>query len=86
MWDTLWQLIVDAILWLPRVIWDYCLDVILYFMTFLPTEPIPLQDSLNNLSSNFLFYLDIIEFEYGLSVMFTALIARFILRRIPFIG
>ncbi len=86
MWDTLWLLIVDAVLWLPRVIYSTFVDIVIYFMAFLPVDPLPVQDSLNNISSNLLYYLDIIEFEYGLSVMFTALIARFILRRIPFIG
>lgn len=86
MWDTFWRLIVDAILWLPRVIYSTFVDIVIYFMAFLPVDPLPVQESLNGLSSNLLYFLDIIEFEYGLTVTFTALIARFILRRIPFIG
>jgi hypothetical protein len=86
MWDDFLTLIVDILLWLPRMLYSLVADVIDYFMTFLPATGFDTQSALNGWSGDILYFLTIFQIPFAVSALFTALIARFILRRIPFIG
>ena len=47
---------------------------------------VDLQGIFDGIGGELLYFLTVFEFDYGVTAMMTALIARFILRRIPFIG
>ena len=86
MWNDFLTLFVDILLWLPRMIYSLVADVIDYFMILLPTSGFDTQAALNNWSGDILYFLTLFQIQYAITALFTALIARFILRRIPFIG
>lgn len=75
------------ILWLPRQIFALLVDLVELMMSWLPEiEIVDVQPIFDGLGGQLLYFLTVFEFDYGLTAIFTALIARFILRRIPFIG
>jgi len=86
MWDNFIQVIVDVLLWLPRMIYSLLADSIAFFMGLLPNESIDLQGALNGWSGDVLYFLTLFEIPFGVTLILTALGARFILRRIPVIG
>lgn len=86
MWNDFLTLIVDLLLWIPRKIYEYIADSILYFVGLLPDDSFNVENSLNGWSGDVLYFLTLFEIQYGITAIFTALIARFILRRIPVIG
>jgi len=81
-----WSLFVDLALWLPRLMFEMVADGIDILLALLPTEALGIQSAINGWPSDVVYFLNIIEFDYALTAYFTALIARFLLRRIPFIG
>ena len=84
--DDFFTLLTDIFLWLPRFIWSLTADLIEFFFGFLPTDPIPVQTALNGVTGDVLYFLTIFQVPEGITMVFTALIARFFLRRIPVIG
>lgn len=86
MWNDFLTLIIDVLLWIPRKIYEYVADAISYFIGLLPTNSFDTQSALNGWSGDILYFLTLFEIQYAITVTFTALIARFILRRIPVIG
>jgi len=77
----------EIFLFVPRWIFHWALQFLQYALSALPE--IDVQDPstfLGGFSSDILYFLGMMEFGYGLSAVSTALLARFILRRIPFIG
>ena len=86
MLNDLIDLLIDILLWLPRKIYEYVGDIIEFFMGLLPTDTLDLQTSLSGWSGDILYFLTLFEIQYAVTALFTALTARFILRRIPVIG
>ncbi|MBU6955540.1 DUF2523 family protein [Hahella sp. HN01] len=86
--ESLLEAWLDVVLWLPRKIFEYVVDVVLYLINMIPVpvDPKVLQTQLNSIDTGVLWFLSIAEFNYALTVIFAALLARFILRRIPGIG
>jgi len=79
--------IIDIILWIPRKAFEWLVDAIEAMLTWIPEiQADDLQSAFNSVGGDILYFLTVMEFGYGLSAIMTALIARFILRRIPFIG
>lgn len=76
----------DVILWIPRMLFSFVVDVVETLMGWLPADTIDVDAALDGLTGDVLYFLTLFEFGYGLIAVFTALIARFILRRIPIIG
>lgn len=79
--------LIDIILWLPRMIYSWLVDAIQLMLGWIPDiNIVDVQSVFNGLGGQILYFLTVFEFDYGLTAVMTALIARFILRRIPFIG
>lgn len=79
--------LIDIILWVPRMAYSWIVDAIQTMLGWIPDISIvDVQNIFDGFSGQLLYFLSSMEFGYGLTALMTALIARFILRRIPFIG
>ncbi|NVD34705.1 hypothetical protein [Marinobacter lutaoensis] len=79
--------LIDIVLWVPRQLFGLLVDVVELMLTWIPEiHIVDVQGIFNGLGGQLLYFLTVMEFDYGMTAMMTALIARFILRRIPFIG
>lgn len=82
------QAIIDFLLYIPRQIYAWITDGLASMLESL-TPPLTSADitaALNGVGGDVLFFLTMFEFKYGLTAVFGAYVARFILRRIPGIG
>lgn len=79
--------LIDIVLWIPRQLYGLLVDAVELMLTWIPEiDIVDLQGLFDGLGGQLLYFLTIFEFDYGITAMMTALTARFILRRIPFIG
>tara|TARA_R110001583_G_scaffold27253_1_gene97623 strand:- start:744 stop:1007 length:264 start_codon:yes stop_codon:yes gene_type:complete len=79
--------LIDIVLWVPRQLFGLLVDAVELMLTWVPEiDIVDLQNVFDGLGGQLLYFLTVFEFNYGMTAMMTALIARFILRRIPFIG
>ncbi|PHQ27412.1 hypothetical protein CLH62_07550 [Marinobacter guineae] len=79
--------LIDIVLWIPRQLYGLLVDAVELMLTWIPEiDIVDLQGLFDGLGGQLLYFLTIFEFDYGITAMMTALMARFILRRIPFIG
>ncbi|WP_417567718.1 hypothetical protein [Marinobacter sp.] len=79
--------LIDIVLWIPRQLYSLLVDTVELMLNWIPEiDIVDLQGIFDGLGGQLLYFLTIFEFDYGITAMMTALIARFILRRIPFIG
>jgi hypothetical protein len=87
MWDDLAQLFVDFTNWVLIKIVEFMAFLIEQLLSIIPdTNTLDAQSALNGWPSDVLYFLDLFRFDYALQAFFTAYIARFILRRLPFVG
>ena len=79
--------LIDIILWARRMLFSWLIDAVEHMMGWLPEiQVVDVENIFNGLGGQMLYFLTMFEFSYGLTAVMTALIARFVLRRIPFIG
>jgi hypothetical protein len=79
--------LIDIVLWVPRQLFGLLVDGVELMLNWIPEiDIVDLQGVFDGLGGQLLYFLTVFEFDYGMTAMMTALIARFILRRIPFIG
>ena len=79
--------LIDIILWAPRMLFSWLIDAVEHMMGWLPEiQVVDVENIFNGLGGQMLYFLTMFEFSYRLTAVMTALIARFVLRRIPFIG
>lgn len=78
----------DFLQWLPKKIYAEVMDGLASFI-----EWIPVPNFINEASSAFsgipsqvMYFADIFELNFGITVVLAALSLRFLIRRIPFIG
>lgn len=79
----------DLLLWIPRKLYEYFVDIVLYLLSFLPDPGLDYAyNAIVNLGVMpwFGFIADLTRMDDGLRIIFTAYLFRFILRRIPGIG
>lgn len=77
----------DIILFVPRIIFWAALSLLEIVLDMLPALDIADPQSLTTgFTGDMLYFLTIMEFDYGLGAITSALVARFLLRRIPLIG
>ena len=99
MWDSIksWfaerigefqQWLLDALLWLPRKLFQVIFDGLATFV-----ERIPVPDFMANaanffagIPSEIVYFLDFFAVAEGLGMVTAALVLRFVLRRVPIIG
>ena len=81
----MWETLTDILLYIPRQTYYYFTQGLAHLIGL-----IPLPDFLNSMNLSGLtsagYFLDAVSFTYGFTLVTSALIARFLLRRIPFIG
>lgn len=87
----MFQAVIDAliniVLFVPRWLFSIIVDVIELLMSWIPEIDIHDPASLSSgIGSDILYFTTLMELPYGLTAAATALFARFVLRRIPFIG
>ncbi|GGY83566.1 DUF2523 family protein [Marinobacter zhanjiangensis] len=87
MFQNIIDALIDIVLWLPRKLYEWLVDALEGMLDWIPEIQVAdVQDVFNSLGGDMLYFLTMMEFDYGLTAIFTALLARFVLRRIPFIG
>jgi len=80
--------LVEVLLWVPQKLWELFLDVLATIL-----EAIPVPDFVANadvylaaVPSSVAYFLGIVNFGFGLGVIITASIIRFVIRRLPGVG
>lgn len=78
---------IDIVLFIPRWLFSLVVDVLEMFLSWIPAiDMIDPSSAASGLGSDVLYFTTVMEVPYGLAAALSALLARFILRRIPFIG
>lgn len=81
----MFEKLIDILLYVPRIIFSAFVDALIFLF-----NAIPVPEFIQNLNFSGLdasaYFLDAISFSYGIAIVLSALIARFLLRRIPLIG
>lgn len=82
------QWLLDVLLFIPRWLWSQVLDA---FATFIENLPVPEMVNMwvthaGSIPSTIVWFLTILEFKFGVTVVVSALVLRWLLRRIPFFG
>jgi len=91
MWDYILKFAAwfkDIFLWLPKKLWAEILDVLAGAIDAIGAPSFITQagNAFNSIPPEFLFFATKLAVPEGIAMMLSALIARFVLRRIPFIG
>ena len=84
--------LIDALLYIPRVLFSWITDAILYMVDNFPFHDEiydlvnNIQNSLDSFPPDALYMLNICQFEYGVHVVVISLTIRFLIKLTPFIG
>lgn len=80
--------LMDLMLWVPKKIFELIMDAFASLFEALPVPDFIVQatNAFSGVSGNVLFFASKFAIAEGLMIYIGALILRFILRRIPFIG
>lgn len=78
---------IEVVLLVPRIIFWAAFEVLELALDMLPAIDIVDPQTLSSgFTGDMVYFLTIMEFQYGLGAVTSALVARFLLRRIPVIG
>ena len=80
--------LLSLLLYVPKIIFSWLTDILAFSVSSI-MGLIPSQLSLSALSqipSGVWYFLDIFQLTFGLEVLIASLVARFLLRRLPFVG
>lgn len=85
---TFGAFLVALLLWVPQKIWELLLSGLAAAINAMPAPAFAAQAAANiaALSGDVLWWTDLFCVPQGLSMVLAALVARFVLRRIPLIG
>lgn len=87
MFQSLIDALIDIVLFVPRWLFSLMVDVLELLLNWLPAIDIQDPASLSSgIGGDILYFTTMMELPYGLTAAGSALFARFVLRRIPFIG
>lgn len=91
MWDYVEKFaawLKDIFLWLPKKLWADMLDVLAGVIDSIGVPSFITQagNAFRSIPPEFIFFATKLAIPEGIAMMLAALVARFILRRIPFIG
>lgn len=86
--DKLVQWFFDLMQWLPKKIYSLMMDGLASFFEAIPVPSFMSQagGAFGGIPSSVLWFASTFELAFGVSVVLIALVARFVLRRIPLIG
>lgn len=78
----------DLLLWVPLKLWELLLDGLAGVLDAIPVPSFisSAQGYMNGIGGNVLWMLNVFAVPEGMVMVMSALILRFVLRRIPFIG
>ena len=78
----------DLFLWLPLKLWELLLDGLAGVLDAIPVPGFitSAQGYFNGVGGNVLWTLNLFAVPEGMAMVMTALLLRFVVRRIPFIG
>jgi hypothetical protein len=86
-------LLEDLLTWLPEAVlqsflyvYQFMLIGLANFINFIPLPNIPLGDGVINVGGTLSSILAMFNFDLGVVLIMNAYFARFLIRRIPFIG
>lgn len=82
------QWLKDLLLWVPLTLWSMLLDGLAYVIEHIPVPDFvaSAQGYFNGVPGNVLWLLNLFAVPEGFAMVMSALVLRFVLRRIPFIG
>lgn len=87
MFQAVLDALIEIVLFIPRWIFSIIVDQLEAFLAWIPEIEIVDPATLaSGIGGDVLYFTTMTEVPYGLTAAFTALFARFVLRRIPFIG
>jgi hypothetical protein len=80
--------LLDALLYVPKWIWQELLKALAAVITAIPVPTWfqTFSTGMAGFTSQAVWWLDLIQFKVGLTMIAAALLARFLLRRVPLIG
>lgn len=80
--------LLELLQWIPKKIFSVAMDGIAKFFEAIPVPGFMSQSQsyFNQISGQIIWFADMFQIGFGFKVIFAALLARFILRRIPIIG
>ncbi len=80
--------LVDLLSYIPKMIWSEILDALASVIQAIPAPDFMLQAQsfFNGIPSSIVYFFQFFAIQEGLAMIITALLMRFLLRRIPFIG
>ena len=85
--NTLLEFLIDVVLFIPRIIFWAAVELLELGLGLLPDmSSIDPSQYTSGFTGDLLFFLSIAQFPQGVSIIMTALVARFFLRRMPVIG
>lgn len=82
------QWLYDFVLWLPRKLWQELLEALNNLIHYIPVPDFfaDAGTAMASIPSGVAFFAQVGQFNYGLTVVITALTIRFLIRRIPLVG
>lgn len=87
MFQAIIDALIDIVLFIPRWMFSLIVDLLEILLSWIPAIDIHDPASLSSgIGGDILYFTTMMELPYGLTAAASALFARFILRRIPFIG
>ncbi|WP_178862430.1 hypothetical protein [Thiomicrorhabdus cannonii] len=81
----MWDALLDILLYVPRQIFSAFVDGLIYLLNLIPAPEFFSSVDLSGLNA-IGWWLTVFQVPAGMAMVMGALIARFILRRIPLIG
>jgi len=80
--------LLDVLLWVPLKLWNLFLDAVLALFYWIPVPDFISGAStwLSQLPASVGYFLQITELGFGLGVVITASVIRFVIRRLPVVG
>lgn len=86
--EDILQWLLEALLWIPRKIWAEILEGLAAVFNAIPVPQFvtDMGPAFQSIASGTMYFLDVFQFDYGLTVLLSAYLLRFGLRRIPLIG
>ncbi|WP_100638140.1 hypothetical protein [Marinobacter salexigens] len=87
MFQSFLDALIGIVLFIPRWLFSVVVDILELFLSWIPViDMVDPVSASSGLGSDVLYFTTVMEVPYGLAAALSALTARFVLRRIPFIG
>lgn len=86
--NKLGQWLQEYLLYVPKWCWQHLLEALQALVNAIPVPDAfgGFSSAIGNVPPGVVWFLDLVQFKFGVGVIGAAYLARFILRRIPLIG